>query len=45
MQVLFKPDGIEITHLPGEANDEQVLDLLRLGLAGGPPATLMLADV
>jgi thiol:disulfide interchange protein len=37
--VLFKPDGSEITRLPGEADAEQVMDLLRLGLAGGRPAS------
>jgi thiol-disulfide isomerase/thioredoxin len=42
--VLFKPDGSEITRLPGEADAEQVMDLLRLGLAGGRPATQVLAD-
>lgn len=42
--VLFKPDGSEITRLPGEAEPEQVLDLLRLGLSGGRPSREVLAD-
>ena len=42
--VLFKPDGSEITRLPGEVEPEQVMDLLRLGLAGGRPVKALLAD-
>lgn len=42
--VLFKPDGNELTRLPGEADPEQVLQLLRLGLAGGRPVKAVLAD-
>jgi thiol-disulfide isomerase/thioredoxin/tetratricopeptide (TPR) repeat protein len=42
--VLFKPDGSEITRLPGEAEAEQVMELLRLGLSGGRPAKDVLAD-
>jgi thioredoxin-like negative regulator of GroEL len=42
--VLFKPDGSEITRLPGEAEASQVMELLRLGMAGGRPAAQVLAD-
>ena len=42
--VLFKPDGSEITRLPGEAVAEQVMELLRLGLAGGRSAKDLLAE-
>jgi thiol-disulfide isomerase/thioredoxin len=42
--VLFKPDGSEITRLPGEAEAEQVMAVLQQGLAGGRPAKLVLAD-
>ncbi len=42
--VLFKPDGTEITRLPGEADAPQVMELLRLGLAGGRPVKAVLAD-
>jgi thioredoxin-like negative regulator of GroEL len=42
--VLLRPDGSEITRLPGEAEASQVMELLRLGLAGGRPARDVLAD-
>jgi thioredoxin-like negative regulator of GroEL len=42
--VLLKPDGAELTRLPGEADAEQVMALLRLGLAGGRPVKAVLAD-
>ena len=42
--VLFRPDGTELTRLPGEAEASQVMELLRLGLAGGRPARDVLAD-
>ena len=42
--VLFKPDGSELTRLPGEADAAQVMELLQLGLAGGRPIKAVLAD-
>ena len=42
--VLFRPDGSEITRLPGEADAPQVMTLLQLGLAGGRPVKTVLAD-
>jgi len=42
--VLMRSDGTEITRLPGEADAPQVLQLLQLGLAGGRPTQLVLAD-
>ena len=42
--VLFRPDGQELTRLPGEAEPAQVLDLMRMGLAGGRTAREALAD-
>lgn len=42
--VLLRPDGREITRLPGEAEAAQVMELLRLGLAGGRPADEVLRD-
>ncbi len=42
--VLFRADGREITRLPGEAEATQVMELLRLGLAGGRPAGEVLLD-
>ena len=42
--VLFTPAGAEITRLPGEADAEQVLSLMRLGLSGGRPVKAVLAD-
>ena len=42
--VLFNADGGEITRLPGEVDAEQVMAVLRLGLAGGRPIKAVLAD-
>ena len=42
--VLFSPAGGEITRLPGEVDAEQVMGLLRLGMAGGRPVLAVLAD-
>ena len=42
--ILFSPDGVEITRLPGEADAPQVMAVLQLGLAGGRPARAVLAD-
>ena len=42
--VLFNPDGGEITRLPGEADAQQVLALMQLGMAGGRPVKAVLAD-
>jgi thioredoxin-related protein len=42
--ILFKPEGAEITRLPGEADAAQVMQVLQLGLAGGRPVGAVLAD-
>ena len=42
--LLMNADGSEITRLPGEAEPEQVLALLQLGMAGGRPVKAVLAD-
>jgi thiol-disulfide isomerase/thioredoxin len=42
--LLMKADGREITRLPGNADPEQVLALLQLGMAGGRPLGAVLAD-
>ena len=42
--VLFRPDGTEVTRLPGEAEPAQVLGVLDLGLSGGRPVSAVLAD-
>jgi thiol-disulfide isomerase/thioredoxin len=42
--VLMRADGREITRLPGDADPEQVLALLQLGMAGGRPLAAVLAD-
>lgn len=42
--VVFNPEGQELTRLPGEADAEQVLGLMRLGLAGGRPVKAVLDD-
>ena len=42
--VLFSPDGSEITRLPGEADAQQVMTVLQLGMAGGRPVKAVLAD-
>jgi thioredoxin-like negative regulator of GroEL len=42
--VLLRPDGTELTRLPGEAEAAQVMELLRLGLADGRAVKDVLAD-
>jgi len=42
--VLLRPDGAELTRLAGSAEPEQVMEALRLGLAGGRPIKAVLAD-
>ena len=42
--ILFKPDGSEITRLPGEVDAPQVMAVLQLGLADGRPVKAVLAD-
>ena len=42
--VLFSPEGREITRLPGEADPERMMAVLRLGLSGGRPMADVLAD-
>lgn len=42
--VVFSPEGAELTRLPGEAEPQQVLALMQLGLAGGRPVKAVLAD-
>jgi thiol-disulfide isomerase/thioredoxin len=42
--VLFRPDGSEITRLPGEVEAAQVMAVLALGLADGRPVKAVLAD-
>jgi len=42
--VLFKPDGTEITRLPGEVEPDRMMAVLRLGMAGGRPVKDVLAD-
>ena len=42
--VLFTPEGQEITRLPGEVDAPQALAVLQLGLNGGRPVKLVLAD-
>ncbi len=42
--ILMNADGNEITRLPGEADAPQVMDVLQLGMAGGRPVKLVLAD-
>ncbi|HSN32243.1 MAG TPA: thioredoxin fold domain-containing protein [Ideonella sp.] len=42
--VLLRPDGTEVTRLPGEADPPQVLGVLDLGLSGGRPVAAVLAD-
>jgi thioredoxin-like negative regulator of GroEL len=42
--VLFKPDGSEITRLPGEVDAPQVMAVLQQGLSGGRAAKAVLAD-
>ncbi len=42
--ILFRPDGSEITRLPGEVEPAQVMAVLALGLAEGRPVKAVLAD-
>jgi thiol-disulfide isomerase/thioredoxin len=42
--VLMNAAGKELTRLPGEVDAEQLLAVLKLGLAGGRPAQAVLAD-
>lgn len=42
--VLFRPDGQEITRLPGEVEPAQVMAVLHLGMSGGRPVKAVLAD-
>ena len=42
--ILMSPDGAEITRLPGEADAQQVMAVLRAGLSGGRPIRQVLAD-
>lgn len=41
--ILFKPDGTEITRLPGEVDGERYLRTLQLGLAAARPVKALLA--
>lgn len=43
--VLLSPAGAELTRLPGEGEPGQVMRTLRIGLAGGRPVAVLLADV
>lgn len=42
--ILFNPEGVELTRLPGEADAPQVMALLESGLAGGRPVATLLAE-
>ena len=42
--VLFRPDGTEITRLPGEVDPDRMMAVLQLGMAGGRPVQAVLAD-
>lgn len=42
--ILFSPQGAEITRLPGEADADQVMAVLRVGLTGGRPIKDVFAD-
>jgi thiol-disulfide isomerase/thioredoxin len=42
--VVFSPAGAEVTRLPGEAEPQEVLAIMRLGLAGGRPVKALLGD-
>ncbi|NBQ91271.1 MAG: thioredoxin family protein [Betaproteobacteria bacterium] len=42
--ILMNPQGAEITRLPGEADAQQVMAVLRAGLSGGRPIQQVLAD-
>ena len=41
--ILFTPDGTEITRLPGEADAEQYMQVLALGMGGARPVKATLA--
>lgn len=41
--ILFRPDGAEITRLPGDVDAPKLMALLQAGLAGGKPAREVLA--
>jgi thioredoxin-related protein len=41
--ILFTPDGTEITRLPGEADAEQYMQVLALGMGGARPVKTTLA--
>lgn len=42
--ILMNPQGAEITRLPGEADAQQVMAVLRAGLSGGRPIQQVLSD-
>ncbi|TDM06145.1 MAG: disulfide isomerase [Ideonella sp. MAG2] len=42
--ILFSPDGVEITRLPGEVDAPMVMNVLQMGLAGGRPVKTVLAE-
>lgn len=42
--LLLRAEGSEITRLPGEVDPERLMEVLRLGMAGGRPAAAVLAD-
>ncbi|MGC0153199.1 thioredoxin family protein [Chromobacterium vaccinii] len=42
--ILFRPDGAEITRLPGEVDPQRYLRTLQLGLAAVKPVKALLAD-
>ncbi len=42
--LLLTPQGREVTRLPGEADPERMMAVLRLGLSGGRPMRDVLAD-
>lgn len=43
--LLLDAGGREITRLPGEVESERLMEVLRLGMAGGRPAAAVLADL
>jgi tetratricopeptide (TPR) repeat protein len=42
--ILFAPDGVELTRLPGESDAVQVIAAMKAALTGGRPAASILAD-
>lgn len=42
--ILLDAQGAELTRLPGEVDAPQVMEVLQLGLAGGRPVKVVLAD-